>query len=763
MDGIRAGLLTGLIGAVVSFTVLGSDIEERFGLQLLFTLRGARTAPPSVAIIGMDEQSADFFDLPRDTRKWPRSLHAQLIGALRKAGAQLIVFDIIFKDQTPEDLLLAQAIRDAGNVVLVESVEEEKRSIVDSHDEPPGQMTLMRRIPPTETLAQESLAFAPFTLPKVPGKVSQFWTFQDQLEDQPTLPTLLLQLYASSVWEDLLHLIQKAHRQARFTDIEKELGDFIDFSDEEEPSFRKNGMALQKDQIHSFIRGLKRIFEKNTALSEWMLEEVKRIRYADRKREALLEALIHLYSEGKSRYIDFYGPPRTITTIPFFQALSPLSSASSSRREWDLDQKVVFVGASSTASLQQKDSFYTPFPDTKGIQLSGVEILATAFANLLEDRPIRTLKWPFHLLLILGWGIVAGLIWTRFRPLIAVTLTLALILGYLAAVYRQFLSAGLWLPIIVPAFLQTSIAGSGSLILNYLRANQDRKNIRAAFGLYLPNRVVDQISSNLKEIRSSGASVHGSCLYTDIENYTALSEAMSPDALHRLMNDYYDAIFSPIHRFGGDVIDLRGDAMLAIWAESDPDPKLKTRACTAALSVAGALREFNLGRPDRPLYTRIGLHFGPLFLGNVGGTHHLEYRAVGDIVNTASRIEGLNKLLRTQLLVSEEMMTGQDDFITRSMGIFSFPGKSIPLKIYELIGKRGEIGESVLRACSDFSRAVDLYGNRQWPEAKEIFTRILQEKQGDGPSLFYIQLCEQRMASSSVEPWSAVIRLEKER
>lgn len=124
---------------------------------------------------------------------------------------------------------------------------------------------------------------------------------------------------------------------------------------------------------------------------------------------------------------------------------------------------------------------------------------------------------------------------------------------------------------------------------------------------------------------------------------------MTPAALRGLMNEYYDTIFAPIHHSGGEVMDLRGDAMLAIWAKAQSDPALKVQACMAAVRLTEALKKFNCSRPGLELHTRIGLHFGPIFLGNIGGSRHLEYRAVGDIVNTASRIENLNKLLRTQL------------------------------------------------------------------------------------------------------------------
>ena len=124
------------------------------------------------------------------------------------------------------------------------------------------------------------------------------------------------------------------------------------------------------------------------------------------------------------------------------------------------------------------------------------------------------------------------------------------------------------------------------------------------------------------------------------------------------MNRYYAVLFEPVKRHGGLVQDVVGDSMLAIWATTEPDASLRNRACLAALDIAAAVDRFNADSGRLALPTRIGLHSGRLLLGSVGAMDHYEYRAVGDIVNTATRLEGLNKHLGTRMLVSADVLEG---------------------------------------------------------------------------------------------------------
>src|SRR5690606_3451381 len=149
-----------------------------------------------------------------------------------------------------------------------------------------------------------------------------------------------------------------------------------------------------------------------------------------------------------------------------------------------------------------------------------------------------------------------------------------------------------------------------------------------------------------------GQLLDGICLETDAEHYTALAESSSPQKLRDLMNRYYEVVFEPVRARGGHISNVIGDSVLAIWTGSRLDRELRTNVCRGALDIVRNVPRFNLQHGRAPLPTRIGIHGGPMCLGHVGAVNHYEYRAVGDIVNAATRLEALNKDLGTGILAS---------------------------------------------------------------------------------------------------------------
>jgi adenylate cyclase len=250
-------------------------------------------------------------------------------------------------------------------------------------------------------------------------------------------------------------------------------------------------------------------------------------------------------------------------------------------------------------------------------------------------------------------------------------------------------------------------------------------------------------------------------LFTDAEHYTAVAEGMEPEALGSFMNAYYAAIFEPVRQHGGIVLDVVGDAMLAIWATAQPDASRRRAACLAALDIFGAVERFRLASDRWQLPTRIGLHTGRMLLGNIGALDHYEYRAVGDIVNTASRIDGLNKFLGTRLLVSAEVLQELQGFLSRELGIFLLLGKAQPLVVHELICRQEEAQPQQRHLCGRFAEALAAYHRQAWDEAIEKFSAISASSlaKEDGPSLFYIALCQQYKATPPRGSWNGVVHV----
>lgn len=734
------GIMVGLAGASVLVTPLGRWAEENGGLSWLFKLRGPRPAHEDVVVVSIDRESSERLGLTNVPRKWPRALHAELVRILAQQGAAVVTFDVIFQEpRDPEDdREFGKAIREAGNVLLFEYLE--RQTLKTGGSDGQGQISIEKRVPPIPELARSALGLAPFPLPKVPAKVSQVWLFKPEIGDAPTMPMVALQAYCSSVYDELLAMLRTVA-----PDRLNELPARVGASDADEP-------------VQVVAQKLRRMFQSDGTLAGRLTE---RLRTADPQvdpaRLALLESLIEGYASPHSGYLNFYGPPRTVNTVPYYRVLE-MGDADTVADGGTFSGKAVFVGYSEQLQPEQKDGFYTVYSQETGLDLSGVEIAATAFANLLERRTLRLASTPTELTLVLFWGLllVLGLRLAPTRALIPVALGLGGL--YFATVYALFERGDYWLPLAVPLLWQVPLATLAVLMWNYRDAYRERQNIREAFGYHLPSEVVDQLASGLGDITAPSQQMYGICLATDAGHYTTLSEKLLPAELHDVMNRYYETIFAPVRLAGGVVSDVIGDAMLAIWASESPSESLRRQACQAALDIAESVDGFNRVQGTVALPTRIGLHCGELALGHIGAIDHYEYRAVGDIVNTATRIEGLNKQLGTSVLASGEVIRGLDDFVTRELGRFLLKNKTRPVCIHELIERDGEAQPDSTDSFAQFATAREAFQQQRWTEAIDAFSAFIERRGEDGPARYYLSLCE-RYRGAPPTKWDGVIRV----
>ena len=231
---------------------------------------------------------------------------------------------------------------------------------------------------------------------------------------------------------------------------------------------------------------------------------------------------------------------------------------------------------------------------------------------------------------------------------------------------------------------------------------------------------------------------------------------MNPKELGAFLNRYYEAIFRPVNANSGTVSDIIGDSMLAVWTRALPDIGQKRGACHAALGIMKAVDEFNSASGQYKLQTRIGLHYGQLLLGNVGGLGHYEYRPVGDVVNTAARMEGLNKHFGTRILISEALIEGVGGFLTRELGCFLLAGKSNPITIFELISTLEDADATKQQLSAIFSEALRAFESRLWDEAEALFQEYIRIAGRDEASFYYLKKCEVYRRNPPSELWDGV-------
>jgi len=714
-------ILIGVALAFFSLTPEGINLEEEFGLPILFELRGEISPPKDVIIVSIDELSAQVLRLPDNPEKWPRSYYAELINKINQQSPAIIAFNMTFEENRDikNDQLLTQAIANSNNIILSNYLKRQTIQSTGSFNA----FQFERIINPIPLIDNVVLATAPFLLPKTATTVKQFWAYKNSAGDVATFPTTIFQHYlikqADTEINNLLRQFKQEYQRSFPTEPPLQLNNEIDLQ-KIKSLLINNPENIKKIQKSLLSKDFS--FHKKKLLSTWL---------------SLLE-------QPNSLYFNYYGGAESIPTIPFYQAL-----VSDILNPNLFKNKIVLVGYSKTIEPEKSSGLYTTFSDLNNDTTSPIEIAATAVANLLENTWLKPLQADQQFILIICWTLLLSTISRFLSYKQSIALLVFVTLTYLFTAYTQFVHHTIWLPLFIPLIIQVPLILIFISTTYFLRGKQERQNMQHAFSLYVPDHVVTSISQQAhdsKAINQYGELIQGICMATDAGQYTTLSESMAAEKLHQLINQYYGVIFPVVKQNKGIISDVVGDAMFAIWNGTNQEQQTRTNACLAALEIKKSIDTFNQSQPHQ-LPTRLGLNFGSFRLGNVGSDEHYEYRAVGDTVNTATRIEGLNKLLGTQILVGSDVILDLVQFSSREVGFFLLKGKSQAVNLYELMDTKKSQSPQQLNLIIEFSIALKLFQQQYWLEALNKWIAISQLYPSDGPTLFYIQYLKKNLDS----------------
>jgi len=459
--------------------------------------------------------------------------------------------------------------------------------------------------------------------------------------------------------------------------------------------------------------------------------------------------------EDRPRLIDYHGPARTIPTVSVYQALDPAQHLPPGF----FRDKIVFVGLSfaSATGPAAKDAFLTPFRGAHGNLTYGVEIHATLAANLLERRRIDLLPGWAEAAFLLALPLLASLVFLRLRPVLGGAAFLLLEIVPWAAGNLAFTRAHVWVPLVIPSAVELPLAYVLSLIWYYLTTVRDRERIKKAFSFYLSPEMIRKIAASPESLNLGGEEIVATAMFTDIRGFTSIAEPLPAPQVAALLNDYFSQMTAHVFELQGTLIKYIGDAVFAIWGAPIVQEDHASRACRAALALARAQHA-----GPHELVTRIGVHTGAMLVGNLGSSQRFDYTAIGDAVNLAARLEGLNKAFGTRALLSGDTLarTG-GEFVTRSLGRARVVGRSEPVQIHELVGLRGESTAPDARALARFDVALADFAARRFREAREGFHDVRTGCGGaDGPSEFFLRQIEGFERESPPPSWDAVISFE---
>jgi adenylate cyclase len=275
----------------------------------------------------------------------------------------------------------------------------------------------------------------------------------------------------------------------------------------------------------------------------------------------------------------------------------------------------------------------------------------------------------------------------------------------------------------------------------YWTARRQREQLRHAFTYFVPADLVDALERNRGQIGDAKESLECGCVATDAANFTPLAETMTPEQLADFLHQYFEALFGRVADRGGFVSDVVGDAMLAIWPHRSADTH--GRLLHALLEMRDAAQQFNERLAGNRLLTRFGVDWGRVTLTTVGAHAHYEYRAVGDTVNTAARIQELNKKLGTRVLLSHPAIgDAGNDFLVRDLGSFLLRGKGLAVHLYELVNSKANASQKEADLCAQFAQGIEALSNGGNPAALARFRELQTAFPGDGPTEFYVQALE---------------------
>ena len=407
-----------------------------------------------------------------------------------------------------------------------------------------------------------------------------------------------------------------------------------------------------------------------------------------------------------------------------------------------LDGQVVAVG---TSAAGLKDLRSTPLD----LAAPGVAVHATAVEQMLLGHFLRRPAWvePVELVYTLLLGLVLILLLRRLKALGCLALGALAVAAAAGSSWYAYTEHRLLVDPVLPSLAALLVYMCGSLI-SFVRTEAERRRVRTAFGHYLAPAVVQQLVDHPETLRLGGERRETTFLFTDLAGFTSLAEGLEPRVLVRLLNAYLDGTCRIVLRHGGTIDKIVGDALHVMFNAPGDQPDHAARAVACALELDEFCRGYaaeqralgvNLGA------TRIGINTGETVVGNFGGPTRFDYTAHGDAINTAARLESVNKYFDTRICVSETTLARCDHPHHRPIGRLVLTGKSEGLGAFELLcaarARDPEIG-AYARAYR-LAEACD-------PAARTAFAELAERYPDDGLTAFYAVRLEAGMTGTTI-------------
>jgi adenylate cyclase len=711
---------------MVALVKLEPEVLESIELLLIdqrFITRGTLPPGPEVVVAVIDEKSQDVLG----RWPWPRSILADLVDKLTEAGAATIGFDVVFSEKGDSindevlQLLKQNKLLDKADTELSDQIKKEILTGKTSDEQfaeslKNGENTVLGYFfhPHMEDIKHLSPELIKEGFDQVKDYKYQKVTLHDGAElkyiiDMPAVESNL-PLFSDSILS----------------------AGYFNLAPDPDGIFRRFPMVIKsRNNFYppltvQILANYYSYLQDDTTLSF----EANQYGISDL---SIGEINIPVDNEGRFM-INYYGGNKT------FKRFSIVDIINGNFDPAEFDSRIVLVGATGIAV---HDLRATPFDKS----LPGVEIHATVIDNIIQEnylkRPRGYLTYNYLAVLILG--VFLSVILVRISALYGFILSVTLLVG-LAVGNQELFNRGIWINMVYPSMQIIGVYLSMTSF-NLFHETKQKKFIKGAFGQFLSPKVVKELVENPDLLKLGGNQNRLTAFFSDVAGFSGISEKLTPQQLVALLNEYLTAMTDIILKHEGTIDKYEGDAIIAFWGAPINHPDHALQACRAAIEMQKKLVEMrekwkSEGRDE--LHVRMGINTGLVVVGNMGSTSRMDYTMMGDTVNLASRLEGVNKVYGTEIMISNFTYEDvRDSFSVRELDLIKVVGKNEPVSIFELIDESDKIQDEEKEICKLFAEALAAYRNQEWENAHKLFQNILDVKPNDVPAKTFIERCEQ--------------------
>lgn len=691
-------------------------------IDTYLTRRGFQKTFDSLDVVIVGISNETLKELPERYASWPiaRNLFAHVIENLNRAGARVIGIDLLFgesdKYSSLNDSILARTIKKYGNVVLAGKLEQSNWRF---------------RIEKTVDVNYGNLFYG----------VDSSIGIVNVLPDEDGILRTYIPVYYDEITKRKL------------------------------PSF---SFAV----VNKFYK----LNSKETASKKNKSFEFNQIN-------------IPAFTEN-SIFINYYGPGGTFKQINFIDVLDDKNFKTKTELELDVDintfdddesgllqsgifkDKIVLIG-----SIEPEDKDLFPVPvhpeyesSISGNLMYGVEIHANVVQMLIDQNFVGRSSLLFHLFLVFVFVFSILILFEKIRAikfkynLVSEFVNIIIVAAFLFGIYELFYQLLLKNKIyisLVPPGLGVISAYVGGAISDFLRERKQKLMIKGMFSQYLNPNLVNELINHPETLKLGGIRKDMTVLFSDLANFTTMSERVEPEVLVEMLNKYFDEMTEIIFETRGTLDKFEGDAIMAFWNAPIDDVEHHFHASLAALKMKKKFLEIKddwkvISGLDLAL--RIGINSGEMIVGNMGGKKKFDYTVMGDNVNLAARLESINKVYGSDIIISENVYKKiKDYFITRELDLIVVKGKTVPVKIFQLIDLEKEplfYSYADIRKLNQminyFEAALNFYREKNFLRAIEVFEKVLLIEPDDKPTRLFIDRCFEFLNAPPPDDWDGV-------